>query len=118
MRDETRRRLDRMLFIQKAKWGIAALAVAVVVGAGLALEHLDTSVARTETHDGTVVHVGPLVGKYAAAVIQNNVQVDVRLPDARVAHLLAPKSRTPAVGEHVRVAEQIHGTGRHTFSWK
>jgi hypothetical protein len=118
MRDETRRRLDRALLRQKLKW-IALAVGAVAIGAGLIyLEDLDSRVTATHRLDGTVVYVGPLVGKYQAVVAEKNLQVDVRLADARVAHLLTPRAKVPKIGEHVTVAEHVHGTGRRTFGWQ
>jgi hypothetical protein len=118
MRDEARRRLERALFMQKLKWvGVAMIAVALVAGA-LFLRDLDNSVATTKSVAGTVVYVGPLVGKYRAVVAENNLQVDVMLDDARVAHLVTPRDKAPKVGDHLRIAEKVHGSGRHSFAWQ
>jgi len=38
--------------------------------------------------------------------------------DGREAHVMAHKDRHPQVGDHIELAEHIHGTGRSTFSWK
>ncbi len=118
MREETRKRLQRALLLRRLKW--AGLAVAGVVAATgvFYLEGLDFAVEATKPVTGTVVYVGPVTGKLKAAVAERNLQVDVELGDARVAHLMTPRERAPSVGDRVTIAEQIHGSGRHTFSWK
>ncbi|MGE3915969.1 MAG: hypothetical protein AB7F78_09745 [Hyphomicrobiaceae bacterium] len=118
MRDETRRRLDRALLMAKLKWAAVGLAgVAVVAGIAF-FQSLDASVKTTHALGGTVTYVGPPLGKYGAAVTQTCLQVDVSLDDKRVAHLLSPRGGAPTLGDHVMVAEQVHGSGRRTFAWK
>lgn len=118
MRDETRRRLDRALLAHRLKWAAAATAVIAVVIGALYWKSLDVMVVATNIVDGTVVFVGPPPAKLSAAVVQWSAQVDVKLNDARVAHLLAPRETAPKLGAHVRIADQIHGSGRHTFAWR
>ncbi|MEZ5854509.1 MAG: hypothetical protein R3D67_07055 [Hyphomicrobiaceae bacterium] len=117
MREETRKRLDRALLARKLKW--AGLTVAAVLATGVAIyvKNID-DVVETRAVDGVVVFVGPLVGKYRAVVARNNLEVDVKLDDTHTARLLAPKGSAPKVGDHIKVADQIHGTGRHTYRWK
>lgn len=118
MREETRRRLGRALLVQRLKWAGAVGAVLAGVGAIGYFTALDATIATTKSIEGTVVYVGPLSGKVKAAVAESSLQVDIRLDDARVAHLIAPRERAPAVGEHLKIAEKIHGSGRHTFDWR
>lgn len=118
MRDEARKRLERTLLMQKLKWIGAAVAVVGLVAAIGYFTALDARVATTKPVAGTVVYVGPLIGKYRAVVAENNLQVDIKLDDARVAHLMAPREKAPKVGEHLSIAEKIHGSGRHTFAWQ
>jgi hypothetical protein len=44
--------------------------------------------------------------------------VDLLLDDARVAHLLTPREKAPKLGEHIKIADHVHGSGRHSFAWK
>lgn len=118
MRDETRKRLERALLMRKLKWAGLACAGILAAAAMFYVEGLDASVKTTHALEGTVVYVGPLHGKYKAAVAERNLQVDVKLADARVAHLLKPRGEAPKLGDHVMIAEQIHGSGRRTFGWK
>lgn len=118
MREETRKRLERVLFVRRLKWGAAAVAVAVLIVGGFYWKGLDISVVQTRTVEGTVVSVEPPPGKLGSAVTQTNFQIDIKLDDARVAHLLIERDKAPKLGEHVKVADHVHGSGRHTFGWK
>ena len=116
MRDETRRRLDQKLFYDRLKWIGAGMAAAGCVAGGFWLTGLDANV-ETRRVAGVVENVGPLVGAKSIA-IEEGLAVDMKLADGRVAHVMALKKTDPHVGDHVEVAEHIHGTGRTTFSWK
>lgn len=115
MRDETRRRLDRQLFLQKIKWAGAGLALIACVATGLWVSGLDATV-ETRHVAGIVEGVGPLVGASSRA-IEDGLGVDVRLGDGRRIHIAVLKTTEPHVGDQIEVTEHIHGTGRVTYSW-
>lgn len=116
MREETRRRLERQLWWQRANWAAAGVGVLAVVAGGMWATGLDATV---ETHQvpGVVAAVGPLVAKSTKA-IEEGLSVDVKLDDGRLVHVMAYKKTDPHIGDHVQVAEHRHGTGRVTYSWK
>lgn len=116
MREETRRRLERQLWWQRAKWAAAGVGVLTFVAGGMWTTGLDATV---ETHQvpGVVAAVGPLVAKSTKA-IEEGLSVDVKLDDGRLVHVMAYKKTDPHIGDHVQVAEHRHGTGRVTYSWK
>ncbi|HEX2839837.1 hypothetical protein [Hyphomicrobium sp.] len=116
MRDETRRKLERQLWLDRLKWIGAGLGLAALAGVGLWVTGLDATV---ETHHvpGVVATVGPLVGTTTKA-IEEGLAVDVKLDDGRLVHVMALKKTDPHVGDHVEVAEHVHGTGRVTYTWK
>lgn len=116
MRDETRKRLERALWMQKAKWVGAGLGVLAVAAAGLWFTGLDASVENRHVA-GVVAKVGPLNGMNTQAV-ETGLAVDVKLDDGRVAHVMVLKTTDPQVGQHTEIIEHVHGTGRSTFSWK
>lgn len=116
MRDETRRRLERQLWLNRMKWVAAGLAIAICVAGGLWVTGLDATV-ETRHVAGVVETVGPLVGTTTKA-IEEGLAVDVKLQDGRLVHVMALKKTDPHVGDHVEVAEHIHGTGRTTYTWK
>lgn len=117
MREESRRRLERTLLLQKLRWMAAALVVALGVGAVFWLEDRDASV-ETRKVAGVVEYVGPPKGNYKAVTPASSVEVDVKLDDGRMAYVLADRAMSPKLGEHVEIAEHVHGSGRHTFSWR
>lgn len=116
MRDETRRRLERRLWLDRLKWMAAGFGIMACVVGGLWLTGLDATV---EAHRvaGVVESVGPLVGTTTQA-IEDGLAVDVKLDDGRLVHVMARKTTDPHVGDHVEVVEHVHGTGRVTFTWK
>ena len=117
MRDDTRKRLERAIWLQRLKWAGVGLVLCLAVGAVFWLEGRDATV---ETHKvaGVVEFVGPLSGKFKANTAANNVAVDLKLDDGRLVHVSALKESAPKVGDRVEIAEHIHGTGRITFSWQ
>ena len=116
MREDTRRRLERALFMQGLKWVGAGLAGILAIAAGLYLTGLDASV---ETHHvpGTIATVGPLNGTSSVA-IEEGLAVDVKLDTGKLVHVMVLKTHEPHVGDKVEIAEHRHGTGRVTYSWK
>src|SRR5688572_22518874 len=116
MRDETRRKLERKLWLDRLKWIVGGLVVAIAVSGGLWVSGLDATV---ETHRlaGVVEHVAPVTGGSIQAT-EHGLAVDVRLEDGRLVHVTALKTTDPHVGDRVEVAEHVHGTGRITHSWK
>ncbi len=113
MRDETRRKLDQILFRRRLKIAGAVAAAVLVAAAGLVLTGID---ATTEDHrlSGRVEHVAVPATKGASQALA----VDVALDDGRHVQVLALKANDPHVGDHVTVTEHVHGTGRVTFSWR
>lgn len=114
MRDETRKRLERAIWQERAKKiGLGLLGVAAV-GAVIAYQNLDLEVINTQV-DGTVETVDPLVSKTNSA---DGLYVGVKLEDGRHVKVITLKSREPHIGDNISVVEHHHGTGRVTHSLK
>jgi hypothetical protein len=113
MREETRRRLDRLLMLQRLKWAAAGLAGIGLLALLFMLTNLD---ARVEDHrlSGRVERISIPISKNAA----QGVAVDVTLDDGRHVQVLASKAHEPHVGDRVEVTEHRHATGRVTFTWR
>ena len=116
MRSETKKQLDRVLFMRKVKIAGAGLALAVAGAAVLYLTGLDASV-ENRTVAGVIEKVGPYNGTNNQGVM-NGLAVDVKLDDGREAHVLVMKKDAPTVGDRIQVVEHVHGSGRTTFTWK
>lgn len=116
MREDTRKRLERVIRMRRLKIAGAGLAGAALMGLGFWLTGLEASV-ETRHLPGVVTAIGPYHGNSSLA-IEQGLSVDVKLDDGRTAQVLALKSTNPHVGDHVEVAEHKHGTGRVTYTWK
>lgn len=113
IREETRRKLDRLLFVQRLKWTAGAVAgVSAIIGLFI-LVGLDSEV---ENHAvaGKVEHIG--IASLATAA--KAVAVDVALQDGRHVRVIASKAHEPHVGDQVSIMEHKHATGRITFTWR
>jgi hypothetical protein len=113
MREETRRRLDRAIRLERVRNVAMVAGVAAALVGGFLLVDLDASVEDRRL-TGTVEHIGALNSASSARA----VSVDVLLDDGRHATVIALKTTDPHVGDHVTVSEHRHRTGRVTFTWR
>jgi hypothetical protein len=111
--EETRRKLDRILLVQRLKWVAAACVAAAAVIGFFILIGLDAEVEDYQVA-GRVEHIGIASLKTAMQA----VTVDVALEDGRHARVIAAKEHEPHVGDRVRIVEHRHATGRVTFTWR
>ncbi len=113
MREETRKRLDRAIFMERAKFaGLVVAGIALIAGV-FGFETLDLEVTDKRV-PGSVEGISPLVSKTNAA---DGVNIDVKLDDGRLVRVVAQKQHEPHVGDRIEVTEHHHATGRvtHTF---
>ncbi len=113
MREETKRRLERALMIQRLKWVGMGLAVCLVMAGVFTWISADSSVTNTRV-GATVTSVRPLPTKNTQA----GLLVDVTLDDGRIVEVLVNQITDPHPGQKVEVTEHRHATGRKTYSWK
>jgi len=116
MREETKRRLERALWLDRAKKAGIGLAVLSVIGLFFLYLDYDAQVEKTRV-PGTVVSVGPL-NTTSTQAIENGLSVDVALDNGRRVTVWALKTTDPHVGDHVEITAHRHHTGRVTYSWK
>ena len=116
MREETRKKLERALWMDRAKKGGIALAILAAIGLFFVYEDYDAHVEKARV-PGTVVSVGPLNTTNTQA-IENGLSVDVALDTGRRVTVWVLKKTDPHVGDHVEITEHRHRTGRMTYSWK
>jgi hypothetical protein len=114
MREETKKRLNRLLWIERAKYAAIGLAILAALGTVFEFENLDLKVSNSRVA-GTVEAVDPLVSKTAAAT---GVTVGVALGDGRHVRVIAEKAHAPAIGERIEITEHRHATGRVTHTFK
>ena len=113
MRDETRRRLERALMIQRAKWVGMGLAACVVMAGVFTFISADHAIEKVRV-PATITRVGPIASKN----VQAGLLVDVKLADGRIAEVMVNEITDPKVGQNVEITEHRHATGRKTYSWK
>jgi hypothetical protein len=112
LREETRKRLERALWIDRAKKIGIGLAVLAAIGLAFSYEEFDLKVENKDV-PGTVTDIEPLVSKQDAADGEN---VIVRLEGGQLVRVLAYKSRGLKIGDKIQVVEHHHATGRVTHT--
>jgi hypothetical protein len=117
MREETRRKLERALWIERLKKiGIGVLA-AIAIGAYFVYEDYDARIDNVRV-PGKVTFVGPLNIKNTQ-MVEQGLSVEVALDNGgRLVNVVAMKTTDPHVGDHIEITEHRHHTGRVTYSWK
>jgi hypothetical protein len=116
MREETRRKLERALWVQRGKKIGIGLGIAAVLGLFFLYEDYDAHVENVRV-PGTVVFIGPLNTTNTQA-IENGLSVDVALENGHRVNVMVLKTTDPHIGDHVQITEHRHHTGRMTYSWK
>jgi hypothetical protein len=114
VREETRKRLERALWIERAKYAGIGLAIVAAISLAFGYEELDLKVSNTNVA-GTVTDIEPLVSKTNSADGEN---VLVKLDNGPLVRVLAYKSRGIKVGDKIEVVEHHHATGRVTHTLK
>jgi hypothetical protein len=114
VRDETRKRLERAIWLERAKKASLGLLGVAVVGGFIAYQNLDLKIENTQVA-GIVDGIDSFVTQTRNG---DGVYVGVKLGDGRHVKVIALKSRVPHIGDQVTVVEQHHGTGRVTLTMK
>ena len=116
MRDETRRKLERVLWRERLKKIALGAAALVVIATYFVYEDYDAHVDNVRV-PATVTAVAPLNIK-STRLVEEGLSVEVALLDGRHVNVMALKTTHPHVGDHVEIVEHRHHTGRITYSWK
>jgi hypothetical protein len=114
VREDVRRRLDRAIWLERAKFIGIGLGVVAAIGLAFGYETLDLKVDNKEIA-GKVTDIEPLVSKSNSADGEN---VIVQLDHGPLIRVLAYKSRGLKVGDEIQVVEHHHATGRVTHTLK
>jgi hypothetical protein len=114
MREDTKKRLERVILIERLKKVGIGLGVLAVLGAVIAYQNFDLKVTNTQVA-GTVTEIDPLVSKTNSA---DGETVQVKLESGQLVNVLARKVRNLKVGDHIDIVEHHHATGRVTHTLK
>lgn len=114
MRSSVKKKLNRVLWIERAKYAGAGLAIAAAIAIAFKIETLDLLVTDTRVA-GVVEALAPLVAKSMSV---QGVNVAVALNDGRHVRVVAEKSRAPHIGDKIEITEHRHATGRVTHTLK
>lgn len=119
MSDDTRRRLNRALWIDRARKAAIALAILVVIGLYIVYQNLDLAVDNTQVA-GVIETVEPYTAPASATTVAQGpaLTVGVKLDDGEHVRVIAYQSREPKVGERIEITRHHHHTGRVTYSMK
>lgn len=116
MREETKKRLERLLWIERLKKLAVAVAIAGAIGVAFVYENLDATITDADVA-GTIIGIDPLVTKNSVAEATGET-VHVKLDTGPRIDVLALKSRHLKAGDRIQVVEHRHATGRITHTLK
>jgi len=116
MRDETRRKLEKMLWRERLKKAALGAVALVAIAAYFVYEDYDAHVDNVRV-PATITAVAPLNIK-STRLVEEGLSVEVALLDGRRVNVMALKTSHPHVGDHVEITEHRHHTGRVTYTWK
>lgn len=111
MREETRRRLDRAIFIERAKIGAMVVAGIAVITAVFEFEALDLQITDKRVA-GAIEAIAPLVSKTNVA---DGITIEVKIDDGRHVRVVAQMDHQPHVGDRIEVTEHHHATARDAY---
>ena len=116
MREDTKKRLQQILWMERLKKAAIGLAVVAAIAAAFAYQSLDSAVTDTSVA-GTITGIDPLVAKSSVAEA-NGETLHVKLDSGQLVNVLALKSRHLKTGERIEVVAHHHGSGRTTHTLK
>ncbi|MEQ1651613.1 MAG: hypothetical protein ABL897_03905 [Hyphomicrobium sp.] len=114
MREDTKKRLERAIWMERAKKAGIGAAIVGAIALVFAYQSYDLKVTNVQT-GGSVTEIDPLVSKTSAA---DGETVRVKLDDGHTVAVLALKSRHIKLGDHLDVTAHHHATGRVTYTLK
>ena len=114
MREETKKRLERAIWTERAKKAGIVAVILAAMGMAFGYQNLDLQVTNSNV-TGTVQEIDPLVSKTNSA---DGETVVVKLDDGQLVSVLALKSRNIKAGDKIEVIRHHHATGRVTHTLK
>lgn len=118
MREDTRKKLNQLLWIDRLKKAAIGAAILAAIGVAIAYQNLDLQVDNAQVA-GLVETIDPLVAPNSVTNSQGPaVTVGVKLDDGEHVRIIAYKAHEPKIGDRIDVMRHHHHTGRVTYSLK
>lgn len=119
MSEDTRRRLNQAIWMDRLKKLGIAMAIVAGIAAYIVYQNADLAVDNTQVA-GVIETVEPFTAPTSANNLAQGpaVNVGVKLDDGEHVRVIAYKSREPKVGERIDIMRHHHHTGRVTYSLK
>ncbi|MEQ1718920.1 MAG: hypothetical protein ABL907_23540 [Hyphomicrobium sp.] len=118
MREETRRKLNRAIWRERAKYAGMGVAILAAIGLYMGYQSLDLAVVKSPVA-GVIETIEPLIAPNVVPTgTSDGVTLGVKLDSGGHVRVIAYKSRHPHVGDRIDVIENRHGTGRVTHTLK
>lgn len=114
MREDTRKKLNQMLWIERTKKAGIGLAIAATISLAFSIESLDLMVTHSKVA-GTIERIEPWVSKQSTGKAYT---IGIKLDDGRHVSVIEEDTHEPHIGDRVEIAEHRHATGRVTHSFK
>jgi hypothetical protein len=114
VREETKKRLERAIWTERAKKAGIGAAIVAAMGLAFAYQNLDLQVTNSNV-TGTVQEIDPLVSKSNSGTGETVV---VKLDDGQLISVLALKTRDIKAGDKIEIVRHHHATGRVTHTLK
>jgi hypothetical protein len=113
MREDTKKRLERAIWLQRGKWVAIGLAgIAVMAGV---MTFMASNAAQVQVRvPATVKAVAAITTKDPLS----GLSVDVQLADGKMVKVLTNQITDPKVGATVEITEHQFASGRRTYTWK
>lgn len=119
MSEDTRRRLNQAIWMDRLKKLGIALAIVAGIAAYIVYQNLDLAVDNTQVA-GVIETVEPYTAPAPASNLSQGpaLNVGVKLEDGEHVRVIVYKSRDPKVGDKIDIMRHHHHTGRVTYSLK
>lgn len=112
MREDTKQRLERAIWLQRGKW--VAMGLAVVVFLAGIMTFIARNAAQVQVRvPATVVSVSPAPTSDGPA----DLIVMVKLADGKPMRVIASNKANPKVGAQVEITEHQFANGNRTYTW-
>ncbi len=114
MNPDVKKRLDRLIFMQRLKIGLIALGIAIAVSALLIFVGYEQTINIDKVVSSTPVK-GEIVSIIRGAGRKSGYILSVKLDDGRKVQAVSRLPRAPIAGERLVLKEAMHESGQKSY---